>query len=228
MPTSITIAPGLIQSPRTRPALPTATTTMSAFLACAALSRVSMWQMVAVQPALSSIRSIGIPTMLEAPMTTASLPRSGTPSECSMCMQPSGVHGANRGSWPASASAPIFSAPKPSTSFWGWTAASTARSSMCGGSGSCTMIPCTSRSAFSLRTSSSTSSCVALLARRDTRARMPHLAAACSFFAMYDILALLSPTRTTTRHGVTSVGSAWTRLPTDVSTPADSSFPSMS
>eukprot|EP00966_Prymnesium_polylepis_P006764 155824-Prymnesium_polylepis.1 len=67
-----------------------------------------------------------------------------------------------------------------------------------------------------------------LLARRDTRARMPHLAAACSFFAMYDILALLSPTRTTTRHGVTSVGSAWTRLPTDVSTPADSSFPSMS
>ena len=49
MPTSITVAPGLIQSPRTISARPTAATTMSDRRTTSGRSRVREWAMVTVQ-----------------------------------------------------------------------------------------------------------------------------------------------------------------------------------
>ena len=71
MPTSITAAPGLIQSPRTNSGLPIATTRMSAWRQSAGRSRVREWAMVTVQSARSSSCATGRPTRFERPITTA-------------------------------------------------------------------------------------------------------------------------------------------------------------
>ena len=70
-PTSNTAAPGRIQSPGTKPALPTAATTTSARSTSARKSRVPVWQTVTVAPASNSSSAMGRPTMLEAPTTVA-------------------------------------------------------------------------------------------------------------------------------------------------------------
>ena len=93
MPTSMTSAPGLIQSPLTMRGRPTAATRMSARRHSAGRSRVFEWAMVTVQLSRSSSAAIGLPTMLERPTTMALRPaRSGFWSLSSM-RQPAGVHG---------------------------------------------------------------------------------------------------------------------------------------
>ncbi len=91
MPTSITIAPGLTMSARSVLRRPTAATTMSALRVCAARSDVALWHTVTVALACSSIRAIGLPTVLERPITTACLPRTGSLVASINFMQPPGV-----------------------------------------------------------------------------------------------------------------------------------------
>ncbi len=95
--------------------------------------------MVTVQFSANSSIATGLPTMLERPITTASLPDSGTPDCLSMYMIPLGVQ-ATTPSWPVN-SLPALSIWNPSTSFWGKMLASTASSSRCLGSGNCTKMP---------------------------------------------------------------------------------------
>ena len=89
MPTSITMAPGLIQSPWTKFGLadggdddvaPAATSP--------GRSRVFEWQIVTVQRAISSSSAIGRPTMFDWPITTACLPTRSSPVSFSSVMQP--------------------------------------------------------------------------------------------------------------------------------------------
>ncbi|MOA35888.1 hypothetical protein D3C78_1573790 [compost metagenome] len=77
VPTSITTAPGLIISGVIMWGRPTAATTRSARRTCSARSRVREWQRVTVASALVSSMAIGLPTMTERPITTASLPARG-------------------------------------------------------------------------------------------------------------------------------------------------------
>ncbi len=56
-------------------------------------SRVFEWQMVTVAPALSSSNAMGLPTMVERPMTTACAPSTGTASCSSIFITPHGVQG---------------------------------------------------------------------------------------------------------------------------------------
>src|SRR5690606_21896132 len=74
IPTSMTMAPGLIHSPLTSPGLPTATTTRSERRTCSSRSWVKRCATVVVQPASSSSRAIGRPTILDAPTTVALSP----------------------------------------------------------------------------------------------------------------------------------------------------------
>ncbi len=74
MPTSMTMAPCLIQSPGTICGRPTAATSTSALRALSARSLVRLWQTVMVQRAASSSRAMGRPTILDWPMMTASRP----------------------------------------------------------------------------------------------------------------------------------------------------------
>jgi hypothetical protein len=97
MPTSITIAPGLTMSPRSVSRRPVATTTMSACRVCTPRSGVALWVTVTVALACSSISAIGLPTVLLRPITTACLPRIGTPVLSISFMQPKGVQGRNPG-----------------------------------------------------------------------------------------------------------------------------------
>ena len=153
MPTSTTVAPGLIQSPRIISGRPTAATRMSAVRHRAGRSRVREWAMVTVQLSPSSSWAIGLPTMLERPTITAFSPDS-SPSSCfSSIRQPSGVHGTSPGS--PTASRPALTTWKPSTSLSGSMAPSTAEASIWPGRGSCTRIPWMPRSAFSAAISSS-------------------------------------------------------------------------
>ena len=76
MPTSMTAAPGLTQSPCTMRGLPTAATRMSARWHTAPRSRVCEWQTVTVALAFRSRAAIGLPTMFERPTTTALAPAS--------------------------------------------------------------------------------------------------------------------------------------------------------
>ena len=79
MPTSITTAPGFTHSPGTSPGRPTATTRMSALRteASSTSGGVNLWQLVTVQPAMSSSSAIGRPTWLETPTMVALAPRTG-------------------------------------------------------------------------------------------------------------------------------------------------------
>ncbi len=171
MPTSMTTAPGLIQSPRIISGRPTAATTMSARRVIAGRSRVRECAMVTVQCACSSSCAIGLPTMLERPTTTASRPARLPSVSRSSIRQPSGVQGTKP-------SVPIESLPtlamwKPSTSLSGSIASMIAASTMPAGSGSCTRMPSTPASALSARTSLSTSSCRMSAGRRCSIESMP-------------------------------------------------------
>ena len=74
IPTSITVAPGLIQSPLIISGRPTAATRMSALRQTSGRSRVREWATVTVQCSLSNNCSMGLPTILERPTTTALSP----------------------------------------------------------------------------------------------------------------------------------------------------------
>ncbi len=97
MPTSITIAPSRIQSPGIMRGLPTPTTRISAERTKLSRSRVALWHTVMVQPASSSSRLIGRPTMLDAPTITAFLPRSSSLVARKSVMMPRGVDGRSVG-----------------------------------------------------------------------------------------------------------------------------------
>jgi hypothetical protein len=116
---------------------------------------------------------MGFPTMLERPTTSARLPLGSHPASRSSRMIPAGVHG--RGPGRPIESAPTFQGWKPSASFRGSIASRTARSSSPFGSGSCTRIPCTARSALSLATSAMSSACEVEAGR--CRPIEPHLLA---------------------------------------------------
>src|SRR6266852_6193014 len=96
-PTSMTIAPGLIQSPRTISARPAATYSRSARRHTAGICRVREWAMVTVAFSASSSWASGLPTMLERPTTTASQPASEGETVLVSRMQPSGVQGTSAG-----------------------------------------------------------------------------------------------------------------------------------
>ena len=74
MPTSITVAPSLIQPPGTISARPTAATTISARLTTSFKSLVLECAIVTVQLSPSNNCAMGFPTMLDRPITTASNP----------------------------------------------------------------------------------------------------------------------------------------------------------
>ena len=74
MPTSMTTAPGFIQSPVSISAQPQAAITMSASRQMAAPSGVREWTTVTVASRRCSSCAAGVPTMLLRPTTTARLP----------------------------------------------------------------------------------------------------------------------------------------------------------
>ena len=105
LPTSITVAPGLIQSPLIKRGLPTATTRMSARRHSSARSRVLECATVTVQLSPINSAAIGLPTMLERPTTSARAPASDPSVSLSSIRQPNGVHGI------IASSAPVASLP---------------------------------------------------------------------------------------------------------------------
>mmetsp|Transcript_32862 Transcript_32862/g.97833 ORF Transcript_32862/g.97833 Transcript_32862/m.97833 type:complete len:299 (-) Transcript_32862:433-1329(-) len=160
-PTSITTAPGLIQSALTSSARPMAATTMSARRTCAGRSAVREWQTVTVASIDWSRWATGMPTMLDRPSTTTSLPATWISDRCSSSTQPAGVHGSARGgSPPRRHIRPMFSAENPSTSLATAMDSRTAASSMCLGRGSCTRMPWMRGSALSSSTVARSCSCV--------------------------------------------------------------------
>src|SRR5882724_4802617 len=86
-PTSITTAPGLIQSPRTNRAFPIATTKTSARPTSSRKLAVREWQIVTVACFSSSISATGLPTILLRPTTTAFFPLSSQPTAASSFMK---------------------------------------------------------------------------------------------------------------------------------------------
>ena len=104
IPTSMTVAPGRTMSPVNTFSRPTATTMMSALRVCDAKSRVLELQMVTVAPACKSIIAIGLPTIFDAPMTTAFAPQGEILWYSSIFITPYGVHARRRG-------CPVMSAP---------------------------------------------------------------------------------------------------------------------
>ena len=178
MPTSITTAPGFTHSPGIRPGLPTATTRMSASptCRCSTSGGVNLWQLVTVQPAISSSSAIGRPTWLDTPTIVALCPRTGRSVQASSVVMPRGVHGRRPNS--RRARCPTFSGWKPSTSLRGSMRWINRRASGMPGSGNCTRMPCTSGSALSLSISASNSASVVPSGRSWSNARMPTLSAA--------------------------------------------------
>mmetsp|Transcript_31537 Transcript_31537/g.54376 ORF Transcript_31537/g.54376 Transcript_31537/m.54376 type:complete len:225 (+) Transcript_31537:131-805(+) len=137
IPTSITTAPGLIQSPRTYSAIPTAAMMISAFRHFSAVSFVREWQHVTVPFIDCSSAQTGIPTMLDRPSTTQFFPLTLMSYRWSNSMQPAGVHATARGgSPPESHILPTLRAWKPSASFSTLMDLSTSFESMPTGSGS--------------------------------------------------------------------------------------------
>src|SRR5215831_18510068 len=76
IPTSMTVAPGLIQSPRTISGRPMAATSTSARRQTEGRSLVREWVMVTVAFSAKRSCATGLPTMFERPATTASRPAS--------------------------------------------------------------------------------------------------------------------------------------------------------
>ena len=74
MPTSMTVAPGRMNSPVIMAGRPMAATRISASRQTAARSGVFEWQMVTVACSCSSSSATGLPTMSLRPTTTARRP----------------------------------------------------------------------------------------------------------------------------------------------------------
>ncbi len=87
------VAPGLIISGVMKRALPTATTSTSAWRVWRSRSRVSMWQTVGVAKRCNIICSSGRPTIELAPTSVTSAPLSVTPSRSSRLITPVAVQG---------------------------------------------------------------------------------------------------------------------------------------
>src|SRR4030065_368892 len=100
MPTSMTYAPGLIQSPRIISVRPIAAITISPDRTTPGRSLVFEWQIVTVAFSLTSRSAAGMPTMFERPTTTALAPSSLAPAFLRRTMHPAGVQGTNNGSPP--------------------------------------------------------------------------------------------------------------------------------
>mmetsp|Transcript_51983 Transcript_51983/g.90739 ORF Transcript_51983/g.90739 Transcript_51983/m.90739 type:complete len:221 (-) Transcript_51983:387-1049(-) len=161
IPTSMTTAPGFNQLPLTISALPTAATTMSARRTVSAMSLVRECAMVTVALRCISSSATGMPTMLERPITTASLPSMLTPLRSSSSMQPWGVQDtwksmlskdqAERpGAWVfVLANCATFKGCRPSTSLCFKMLSKIRCSLMCGGRGNCTKMPLILGSALS-------------------------------------------------------------------------------
>ncbi len=171
IPTSITVAPGLTQSPCTIRGRPTAATRTSARRHTAGRSRVREWHIVTVALRASSICATGLPTRSERPTTTASAPSSSTPYRSSSSMHPAGVHGRSPGR--PFASSPAETGVSPSTSLPGSISHVRPLPSMCAGVGSWSRIPDTRGSPLSSARSASTSSCGVSAASRWSKPCMP-------------------------------------------------------
>src|SRR5215208_5810409 len=76
-PKSITVVPGLIISPVSRPGCPAARTTMSDVPVSASRGTVRLWQRVTVASRAVRRAAIGLPTTLPRPTTTAREPATG-------------------------------------------------------------------------------------------------------------------------------------------------------
>mmetsp|Transcript_2752 Transcript_2752/g.5584 ORF Transcript_2752/g.5584 Transcript_2752/m.5584 type:complete len:258 (-) Transcript_2752:276-1049(-) len=205
IPTSITTAPGLIQSPRTYSALPTAAIMMSAFRHFSAVSFVREWQHVTVPFIDCSSAQIGMPTMFDRPSTTQFFPLTVMSYRCSSSMQPAGVHAtASGGSPPESHMLPTLRAWNPSASFSTAMAFRTSFVSMPSGSGSWTRMPWIMGSALSFLTSAMSSSCEIVSGRLRSTEWKPISATFSFFMRTYWALSGRSPTRTTARPGTQS------------------------
>ena len=77
MPTSITVAFGLIHAPLIKFGLPTATIKISAVATSSAKFSVKRWQTVGVPPASIISNAIGRPTIFDAPTIVTFLPFTG-------------------------------------------------------------------------------------------------------------------------------------------------------
>ena len=97
IPTSMTVAPGLIQSPGTISGRPMAAIRMSARRHSSARSLVRECATVTVASAVSSSAAIGRPTIADRPSTRARAPDSGTPASASSFITPNGVQGTSEG-----------------------------------------------------------------------------------------------------------------------------------
>mmetsp|Transcript_15182 Transcript_15182/g.45779 ORF Transcript_15182/g.45779 Transcript_15182/m.45779 type:complete len:373 (+) Transcript_15182:227-1345(+) len=201
MPTSMTTAPGFIQSPRIISARPHAAITTSASRQISAPLGVLECTTVTVASWPCSRRAAGVPTMLDRPTTTARLPDSSTPALFKSSMHPLGVHATKAGSRPRMARRPMLSGPKPSTSLSPEMASSTRCSLMWAGMGSCTRMPCTAGSSLYPRTTCSTSSSVASSGRSVPKSTMPTSTHAFFLLRTYDWLSLRPPTSTTASPG---------------------------
>src|ERR1035441_1528156 len=92
VPTSITVAPGLIYSPVIKAARPIAATKISPSRHTAAKSRVFEWQIVTVACSCNNRNATGFPTMSLRPTTTARFPAISIPYRLSSSRIPAGVH----------------------------------------------------------------------------------------------------------------------------------------
>ena len=144
IPTSMTIAPFLIQSPLTIKGRPTAATRISARAQTAAKSLVREWAMVTVQFCSRNKNAAGLPTKIDRPTITQCLPDKLSPSlrACLARMtQPSGVQGRSPGL--PKDKRPALISVRPSTSLAGSISPITLSVLMSFGSGNCTNIPST-------------------------------------------------------------------------------------
>ena len=150
MPTSITVAPGLSQSPRTIFGAADRGDDDVGAADDAGRSRVRRWAMVTVQLSPSSSCAIGLPTMFERPITTASC--AGEVAELGL-EQHAGSRAACRGrsrGKPDREPAGIDRVEAVDV-LVGVDRVMTALASICAGSGSWTRMPSTARSALSRR-----------------------------------------------------------------------------
>nr|GMC88516.1 Uncharacterised protein [Ipomoea batatas] len=118
------------------------------------------WTMVTVAWCLCNNKNMGNPTILLLPITTAFLPFISTSDLSSNSMQPLGVHGMNKGSFPCTAKFPMLSGWKPSTSFSRLSIFSIFSLFKCCGKGSCTRMPWIDGSSLKLDNLSQSSSSV--------------------------------------------------------------------
>eukprot|EP00754_Rhynchopus_humris_P037987 Rhum_TRINITY_DN20689_c0_g1::Rhum_TRINITY_DN20689_c0_g1_i1::g.171860::m.171860 len=203
MPMSITIAPGRIHSPFTRPGLPAATTTSSAERTALSRSRQNLCTTFTHAPARSSSRAMGRPTWFDEPTTRHSRPYGFTPVDQMSCMTPHGVQGRIVGA--RDTRAPRFCGWKPSTSLSGLMRSITARTlsfSSPSGSGSCTRMPSTSMLLFSSSMVASSFARFVSAGRLICSLLMPTSAHALAFWRTYTFDAGFSPTSTTVRPGL--------------------------